>query len=451
MPEATPSASALASTAPASSGASTAPASSGASAAPPGRVLFDRAFLDHLNRALLCRLLTPWSAALAALGVPLDDLRATAQGDRRLVEKLFDAAHRDAIPAAPFPADLRALFITLAPYATATAQAAILRRDAASPEPRFRESRLPPADLVTTVHLEAPHLLQEVRVATDAEPSNTFTDFSAASPRALLVTPAALAAFEAALFAWLIARGRTRFCRVRVTEMASEILFVIEFCAPASSFDMVDVDLTLTQINGNTTDRALVLFDKLSSGLAVQGWTSMKDALRRFVGVCFFGDAGHFGVGAVYSLEPLRHLDVALDPRGIPGLEGIELREIALVNPDNSIRSYSWSNGDLRGSNNDAEIRAALATMATIASVKLYLKIAGRTRPTAVTLTANRKKFLRRATDVERVLDELLLARGIMKLPARASTATEIASMATQAASIAPNVVPIATDVASMG
>ena len=131
------------------------------------------------SRGHLCRLPAPWSAPLAAL----DDLRATAQGDRRLVERLFDAAHHDAIPAAPFPADLRALFITLAPYATATAQAAILRRDAASPEPRFRESRLPPADLVATVHLEAPHLLTEVRVATDAASSNTFTDFSAASPR----------------------------------------------------------------------------------------------------------------------------------------------------------------------------------------------------------------------------------------------------------------------------
>ncbi len=415
------------------------------STAPPRRFLFDRAFLDRMDRALLCLLVAPHADALSLLGIPLADLRASAQTDRRLVEKLYDAAHAPtASTTSVFPAELRALFITLSPLATTTGQAALIRRDAASPIPLFVHRRLPPADLVASVHLEAPHLLKEVRVASDTETADTFTDFAPTTPRPFPAAgdarDTAVTAFTSLLSAWLVERSRSPLCRVRLTETAADILLVIEFCAPPTSFDTVDERLELTQINAVTTDRALAVFDKESGGLSVHGWTSMKEALRRFIGACFFADARHFTSGAVYSLEPLRHLDVALDPSGIPGLEAIELRDIQLLNPDDSTRGYAWSNGDLRKSANDAELRAALATQTTIQSVKLYLKIKDRKRPTAVTLTANRKKYLRRAADVERVLNELLLARGIMKLPERAATTTEIAATSASIASIAASV-----------
>lgn len=384
-----------------------------------------RELLDRIARPLLCELLAPYASYLLSNDLSLDDLSATRQTDRRLVHRLYDLLHAGD---PRFPSELRAALLAIAPVATAAGQQAIV---GLSPELAAR--RLGPEDLAVTAFLRHPELFRAARRgAPEADGAEPFTDFLLA-PSAAAPVPSlnreSLAALEADLSAWLDARGRSKLCRVHATDAEGELHLEIEHGRPPKSDDVVGDDLALTQQTVVTTQRAHVVFDREAARLSVHAFPALKDALRRLVGAHLFGHAHVFTTAAVYTLAPLADPDAALATRDIPGLEAIELRAATVRFPRSRV-TYESPGADLRDTERAAEMRDALRTGA-VEWAKLWVKVEGRARPTSIELSPSRKKYLRTAPEVERVLHELLLARGMMLLPGRRSETSAAAIAAT--------------------
>jgi len=95
----------------------------------------------------------------------------------------------------------------------------------------------------------------------------------------------------------------------------------------------------------------------------------------------------------------------------------VTLAGISLATADERITRAAIGKGDLRKARRARELYDALADGATVESCKLRLELEGHKQPAVVELTASRKKFPRTKKDVERILDEWLLARGFVVLP----------------------------------
>ena len=188
---------------------------------------------------------------------------------------------------------------------------------------------------------------------------------------------------------------------------------------PPKADDVVGEALDITQVTLVRTERAIVVVDTAARRLSVHaGHAAIKELLRRLVGAHLFGNEAHFRKGGLYTLAPLANgLDDALASSDVPGLRAVTLVSITLTTSDERITREAIERVDLRKSRRARELYDALAEGATVEWCKLRLELEGHKQPVVVELAASRKKVPRAKADVERVLDEWLLARGFLVLP----------------------------------
>jgi hypothetical protein len=369
-----------------------------------------REILDHITRPLLARVLAPYAELFAARGVLLEELAATDQNDRRLVGRVDDVVHEDV---AATPAALRSHLAALDALANGPGQAALFELC-----PALVALRPGPEDTAAMALLDHPEAFARVKRLGEGGAGLQFTDFDAVSDRAPDLRPAAIAAFKGGMLAWLVPHGRTELCNVNVCERAEEVYAEIEHGRPPVTDDIVSEALELKQRTDVRAERAIAIVDRATCRLSVHaGHAAIKELLRRLVGLYLFGNAGHFHRGGVYSLAPLaKDLDAALSVEGVPGLKGVTLLAITVLTGDERVTREAVKVKDLRESRRARELFEMLSDDGAVEWVKLRLAIEGRGRPLLLELSSSRKKVPRMSAEVERTVDEWLLARGFIVL-----------------------------------
>lgn len=176
----------------------------------------------------------------------------------------------------------------------------------------------------------------------------------------------------------------------------------------------------LTQSNDAITERAHARVCKRTGRLSIRAaHASLKDLFRRVLGEIAFGDPDHWRADGTYTLAPFANLDEALRHDDVPGLKGVRLHEIVLGAEEGSGGGFWFPRHEVRASVWAAFLPMVLAVGAVVEiRLSLLLEVGGGTLVELVVKNGhNRARYEREDPDIERLVREWLLARGIMRLP----------------------------------
>lgn len=369
------------------------------------------AVLQRTARALLVRFLRPHADPLSAPPIALDlaALEATEQDDPTEVRRLYTALSTtpDAFP----PALLDAL-IAIDGVATSAGRESLLRADTTSLLPR---GRLGDEDLAFTAYLDHPQLFAAARRGQTNESVTTYTVYEPADARAIDVL-ALVPRLRDALAACFEARDRTRHCDILPTDDARETYLEISHGRNPATRERIDPDtLSVSQRTDAWTQPAVVRYEKATKRLLVHAsGVTVKEALRRIFSEVCGGSPDFFRADATIDLTPLKNLTETLSHEGIDNLAKVEIRLLEVTGPKGDPKTIA-SHGDLRESDWQDDL-ASMLEKGSPRVVRLYLFVGKRRRGCKLELTAPRGiEYVRDDEELDRVVNDYLVARGLMK------------------------------------
>jgi hypothetical protein len=387
-----------------------------------------REVLERTPRALLVRIFAPFADFFAAHGIALDALAATEQMDRALVRRAYDALHADV---EAVPGDLRANLAAIDGLSNSSGQTALFELC-----PELATVRRGPEETAATALVDYPEAFARARKVADSSAGPTFSDFDASSLDAPEVTPTTTGAILAGVLAWLVRQGRSRHCDHHLVTKANELHLEIDHGRLPATDDVVGESLELTQMTLVRTERAHVIVDLARGRASIHGaHAAIKDLLRRLVGEHWYGNPDHFRRGGIYTLDPLaRNLDDALSFADVPRIKEITLLGLQVATPYARDRRDSLEGEDVRTLRDSDRFLKLLADGAVPEWFKLRMKIEGYTRPFVVELAAARKKAPSKLPDeIEKIVDEWLIARGFIVIAEHLRAADAESTPASQA------------------
>ncbi len=389
--------------------------------------------LEHVSRALLVRLLAPHADFAKTHGVPLDALAATAQNDRALVRILHTALHaEDSLP--PPSDELCDRMLALSDLTGTKGRDELLALDTSDP-PRLPRGTLGDEDLAATAILDAPEIAEDARVACSGTHADAamrgVTELDPKEPRPFPADDAFRAPFVTLFGARMKARDRKDLCDLHRRETRDAIYLEIAHGRPPAVRDFVRGDSTLTieQSTDVVTERARVRICKKTWRASLKAsHAAIKEVLRRTLGEVAHADPDHWRADGAYSLAPFSDLASALKSEGVPDLQRVELHALSVLTDDGETMAFSRPRKSIIGASADHVHTAALA-LGKVVAVKLVLRIAN-VGAIGVKLTVrdgqNRIEYPRDNPEVERVVREYMIARGILRMaPAKTSAAVD--------------------------
>jgi hypothetical protein len=298
----------------------------------------------------------------------------------------------------------------------------MLARDAA----RALDPELGAEDCAATAYLDQRPIFEAARPPTSGQAQvRAFASFESTSPRPMPRDPGRRAAFEEAMKADLVARGRSSFFKVHEWQSGDERHLELVYGRLAATRDLIGKaggghDVT-AQVTDRTSERAHAVFHDDTLRLDIAGHDWMKELVRRNVGESYFGSPAHFHGHETVSLLPLADLDAALACGDVPGLRKVELQVvwIDLAGGGGAWVAAGARNDCMTGAAASYALRALSEGRPAEAAFLLYL--AARTRPMKLKMAAPRRvEFDRRDPRVVRIVRDWVVGRGFMSLPAGA-------------------------------
>ena len=348
--------------------------------------------LEAVTADLLLRFLRPFTSYLASRGVPLEGGAVSEKWREHL-----HAALNDVDPA--MPAELQQSLVDVADLASEGAHDHVLAVAKGAPLRVLDGGRgSTPEDVAFEVFLDHPNVFREAHARTQTAEAKRFVEFTATSPKPL--PPADLTAKRGQLARvvgdWFRGRNRTGFCEVRVTDAGETVSFVIIHGRPPRNHGAIESDERRTRVTYVPDKHDLVVFDRATGRLAVNAqFAGEQDLYRRALGRVFWGDDEHFVAAPIYTADPLVEEGASvLQPHGIPGLEGVELRALKVVSPDPEVGVLSWKGRDL-GSELASPVGQVVLRHGEIRHFELAMKLSARSRSLKVEVDVPTATLLR--------------------------------------------------------
>jgi hypothetical protein len=385
---------------------------------PKGRQIVRLKVLAHADRAALARLFAPFAAYFESVSAPLDLLATSRAGDYAVARRFFAAIHD---PRAP--QELVALAEAFDALAHDNVATLLVREDVARRLPR---GSLGAVDLALAALLDAPELARKVLVAARVlgalhDARRAYTDCVPAGDGAVAYAPERHEALVRAHAARFEARDASSYCDVYVTETEEVWIFEVTHGDRPRTREIVDTaSLALALVTDVAAHRAYAVLDKRTRWLSVAAHApAVKDLVRAAFGEALAGDADFFRMGEVYDLSPFTRPEAALADHGVPGLERVELSGITVVAPpDKSWTADLGKGGFLAASAPERAHFVQTLALGRLASVRLRVKLEGRTQPSTVLLTTkggrNVLEIDREDTELATVVSRWFRACGVL-------------------------------------
>jgi hypothetical protein len=286
-------------------------------------------FLKQIGRHWLGQLFARFSDELTSRGV-------TLPSDGFKDDEYFTALAQELAPDA-LPVNLVEALVAIEGLANADGQErleqAAMRAGLMSEFPEGSTH----GDIAVQVYLAKPELLVAQHNAARLGRLSAFEYFGgkqkAEIGKADMLSPEVLAALEAELDVWFKAHNRGhRTTRIEMHVIEGEYHFMVRHGDTFTRTAKVENEHLEIMHFRPAKDDVVVYAPKRNEIRVHAGTKGEKELYRRAFGQSLFGDAEHFSERKAYTLEPLREdCAAALDPRGLPGVAHIVLREVELA------------------------------------------------------------------------------------------------------------------------
>jgi hypothetical protein len=316
------------------------------------------------------------------------------------------------------PAALRSRLAAWDALATPAGGEAILHADVSRAIPRATYGD---EDLALVLLLDHPELAVEARREAEADLVQSFTEYEPEAPRAFAVGDAEVSRLEQALGERLEAKGRTRLCKVHRRREGSHLSLEVVFAKRPKTFDKVDaVALELDASTDIHTERAFAEIDLDHGALAIHAPAVMKDMLREALGAVLAGAGSFFTYARSYDLSPFEKPEEALSVDGVAALTRVELHALHVqTRRGGTTMSFVRPRRDLRGDDDVLPVMRLALERGAVVAVKVYLFVAGRSRPTCVELSTKNARsvidFDRSDPEIVAIVRAYLSARGVLR------------------------------------
>lgn len=275
-----------------------------------------------------------------------------------------------------------------------------------------------PADIAAACWVQERRVAERVHATQAFRRQRSFVSFQTdrRGPRIRLPKPAVLAALERELGPDFAARRRGCGCRVQAYDRADGLWFLVRHGAPMRREECWEGG----QVCFRPVQYDVLVYDRLVGELRINAHTQGERLLyRRLFGKHLFGSEAFFPGEEKYTLAPLIQEGAdALDPSGIPGIDGVALSAVQIFwgGTKHGVESYRaddvFSFVAERGTDLPLDRRWTMATF--------KIKLAGTSRPRGVTVRpTNIASYARDETSdlVERWLERsgFILSKDVAK------------------------------------